>query len=145
MDKSKVHLQKLSVYANKKTIATQLRSLKQSVQRHSVKQLDIYSRGNVAADGKTGCGICLLLPSFTGLRSLNMLKESLSRKEGYEYRIMPHLLRRAPLLEHLVVCFVNISRVTEKSLAMPQHPFKFLELSHFYCDSAKQLREFSPQ
>lgn len=143
MDSNNIRLEKLSVYVNEKTIAIQLKGLEKSMQRHTVKELDIYSKGNVTADGKTGYGILLLLPLFTGLKTLRMYKESLNRNEGYEHRLIPHLLRRAPHLEHLVVRCVNISRNTEDSLSMPQHQLKFLELKHFYCDSAKQLQAFS--
>ncbi|KAL7308067.1 hypothetical protein PS15m_011966 [Mucor circinelloides] len=143
MDNNNIRLEKLSVYVNEKTLAIQLKGIEESAQRHTVKQLDIYTKGNVTLAGKVGYGILLLLPWFTGLKTLKMYKESLSRKEGYEHRIIPHLLSRAPHLEHLVVRFVNISRVTEENLTIPEHKLKYLELKHFYCDSAKQLREFS--
>ncbi|CAO3616694.1 unnamed protein product [Mucor fragilis] len=143
MDKNGIRLEKLSVYAYERTIGTQIKGLEESAQRHTVKQLDIYTKGNVTLEGKVGCSILLLLPLFPGLKTLKMYKEMLNRKQGYEHRIIPHLLNRAPHLEHLLVRFVNISRTTEENLIMPNHKLKYLELKHFCCDSAKQLREFS--
>ncbi|GAN04249.1 hypothetical protein MAM1_0058d03709 [Mucor ambiguus] len=144
MDKSNIRLKKLSVYVHEKTIDIQIKGLRETAQRHTVKQLDIYTKGNVTLEGKMGCGILLLLPLFSGLKKLKMFKESLNRREGYEHRIIPHLLSRAPHLEHLLVLFANINRATEQNLIVPKHNnLKYLELKHFYCDSAEQLREFS--
>ncbi|KAF1799281.1 hypothetical protein V8B55DRAFT_1537036 [Mucor lusitanicus] len=144
MDKSNIRLEKLSVYIHEKTIGIQIKGLEESAQRHTVKQLEIFTKGNVTQEGKVGSGILLLLPLFTGLKTLKMFKESLNRKEGYEHRMIPHLLHQAPHLEHLMIRFVNISRMAEENLTLPEHSnLKYLELKHFYCDSAKQLRAFS--
>ncbi|KAK4511797.1 uncharacterized protein ATC70_003796 [Mucor velutinosus] len=143
MDKSNIRLKHLTVYVHEKTNGIQIKGLEESAQRHTVEHLDIYTKGNVTLEGEMGRGILLLLLLFTGLRTLKMFKELPSRKEGYEHRIIPHLLSRAPHLEHLAVQFMNISRITEESLTIPEHSLKYLELKHFYCNSAKQLRAFS--
>ncbi|CAO3616682.1 unnamed protein product [Mucor fragilis] len=144
MDKANIRLERLSVYLHPKTIDIQDKGLEESAQRHTVKQLDIFTKANVTREGKMGSGILLLLPLLTRLKTLKMYKQGgMNRQEGYEHRLIPHLIQRAPHLEHLLVKCVNISRAAEQHLAIPEHSnLKYLELQYFFCDSDEDSREF---